>query len=72
MFRIILRLHECRGVARRREYRRAAARDRSDNGHTVAKHLNNAQYMPSFCKEFGTIEIDIRDYTVHTAPFERI
>ena len=41
------------------------------HGRTISKHFNNAQYLPLLRKDFGTIEIVIRDDTGHALPFER-
>ena len=40
-------------------------------GDTVSKTFQKTQYVPVLCKEFGTIEIDIRDDTGRPVPFER-
>ena len=40
-------------------------------GDTVSKTFQKTQYVPALCKEFGTIEIDIRDDTGRPVPFER-
>lgn len=42
-----------------------------DHGQTVSKYFDHVQYIPLLCKEFGTIEIDIRDDIGHPVPFER-
>ena len=33
------------------------------NNDVLLKNFNNAQYVPTLCKEFETVEIDIRDDT---------
>ena len=38
---------------------------------TISKHFNHVPYFPLLRKEFGTIEIIIRDDTGHAVPFER-
>ena len=40
-------------------------------GNTVSQIFQKTQYVPVLCKEFGTIEIDIRDDTGRPVPFER-
>ena len=42
-----------------------------EHGHTISRHFEHVQYLPLLRKEFGTIEIDIRDDTGHAVPFER-
>ena len=42
-----------------------------DHGQTVSKYFDHVQNIPLLCKEFGTIEIDIRDDIGHPVPFER-
>ena len=39
-----------------------------EHGHTISRHFEHIQYL---WKEFGTIEIDIRDDTGHAVPFKR-
>lgn len=40
------------------------------HGDVVSKTFDKTHYVPVLCKEFGTIEIDIRDDTGHRVPFE--
>ena len=41
-----------------------------EHGHMISRHFEHVQYLPLLRKEFGTIEIDIRDDTGHAVPFE--
>ena len=42
-----------------------------EHGHTISRHFEHVQYLPLLRKEFGTIEIDVRDDTGQAVPFER-
>lgn len=42
-----------------------------EQGDTVWNSFQKPQYVPVLCKEFGTIEVDIRDDTGRPVPFER-
>ena len=41
------------------------------HGAVVSKSFDNVQYVPVLHKEFGTVEVDIRDDAGRSVPFER-
>ena len=41
------------------------------HGDMVSKSFDNVQYVPVLHKEFGTVEVDIRDDAGRSVPFER-
>ena len=41
------------------------------HGSTILNRFDNVQYVTLVCKDFGTIEIDIRDDTGTLVPYER-
>ena len=41
------------------------------HGEVVSKQFDKIYFVPLLTRQFGTVEIDIRDYTGHSVPFER-
>ena len=41
------------------------------HGEVVSKQFDNIHYVPLLTREFDTVEVDIRDDTGRSVPFER-